>query len=83
MVAIPFFANRIKPSMLKPPYLCGDNVDDDYKGIEFIGPGDKIESVVVRNYYMKSVFGEKKLTMWFNILAGALVFILLGVVIGL
>jgi len=83
MVALPFLANRIKPSMLKPPYLCGANVDDDYKGIEFIGPGDKIESVVVRNYYMKSVFGEKKLTLMFNIFAGALMFIILGVVIGL
>ncbi|HEY5584790.1 MAG TPA: NADH-quinone oxidoreductase subunit L [Ruminiclostridium sp.] len=83
MVTIPFFTNRIKPSRMKPPYLCGNNVDDDYKGIEFIGPGDKIESVVVRNYYMESVFGEKQLTLWVNIVAGALMVIMLGVVIGL
>lgn len=83
MVTIPFFSNRIKPNRLKPPYLCGANVDDDYKGIEFISPGDKIETVVVRNYYMESVFGEQKLTIWFNIIAGALMMILLGVVIRL
>ena len=83
MVAIPFFANRIKPSRLKPPYLCGANVDDDYKGIEFISPGDNIDSVVVRNYYLESVFGESKLTLWFNLVAGAMMLIILGVVIGL
>jgi len=83
MVTIPIFANKIKPNRLKPPYLCGGNTDDDYKGIEFISPGDKVESVVVRNYYMQSVFGEKKLTFWANIVAGALVIIILGVVIGL
>jgi ech hydrogenase subunit A len=83
MVAIPIFANKIKPNRLKPPYLCGDNVDDDNRGIEFISPGDKVDSVVVRNYYMESVFGEKKLTFWCNIIAGALVIIILGVVIGL
>ncbi len=83
MVAIPFFSHRIKPTRLKPPYLCGDNTDEDYKGIEFISPGDKVETVVVRNYYMQSVFGEEKLTFWSNIVAGALVIIILGVVIGL
>lgn len=83
IVAIPFFANRIKPSSLKQPYLCGGNVDDDYKGIEFISPGDKVEGVIVRNYYMESVFGENKLTTMFNILAGAMMILLLGVVIGL
>ena len=83
MVAIPILSHRIKPTRLKPPYLCGDNTDEDYKGIEFISPGDKVETVVVRNYYMQGVFGEEKLTLWFNIVAGALVIIILGVVIGL
>ena len=83
MVAIPFFSYRIKPTRLKPPYLCGDNTDEDYKGIEFISPGDKVETVVVRNYYMQGVFGEEKLTLWCNIVAGALVIIILGVVIRL
>jgi ech hydrogenase subunit A len=83
IVAIPFIANRIKPSRLKPPYLCGGNTDEDYKGIEFISPGDKVESVVVRNYYMQSAFGEDKLTFWVNLVAGAVIIIMLGVVIGL
>lgn len=83
IVAIPIIANRIKPSRLKPPYLCGANTTDDEKGIEFISPGDKVESVVVRNYYMQSAFGEEKLTFWVNIVAGAIIIIMLGVVIGL
>ncbi|AEY68072.1 NADH-quinone oxidoreductase subunit L [Clostridium sp. BNL1100] len=83
MVAIPIIANRIKPARLKPPYLCGSNVDEDLRGLEFISPGDKVEKVVVRNYYMESVFGENKLTFWLNLAAGAIIIILLGVVIGL
>lgn len=83
MVAIPIFANRIKPSRLKPPYLCGGNIDNDLRGIEFVSPGDKPETVVVRNYYMESVFGENKLTLWVNLVAGAVIIIMLGVVIGL
>lgn len=83
MVAIPFLAHRIKPARLKPPYLCGGNASDDQRGLEFISPGDKVESVVVRNYYMESVFGEKKLTLWANIIAGAVIIIIIGVVIGL
>lgn len=83
MVAIPLISNRIKPNRLKPPYLCGENVDNDLRGLEFISPGDKVESVVVRNYYMESVFGENKLTFWLNLAAGAVIIIMLGVVIGL
>lgn len=83
MVAIPIISNRIKPSRLKPPYLCGENVDNDLRGLQFVSPGDKVESVVVRNYYMESVFGENKLTFWLNLAAGAIIIIMLGVVIGL
>jgi ech hydrogenase subunit A len=83
MVAIPIFSNKIKPNRLKPPYLCGGNVDEDFKGLEFIAPGDKVDKVVVRNYYMESVFGENKLTFYSNIIAGAIIIITLGVVIGL
>lgn len=83
MVAIPFFSHRLKPSRLKPPYLCGDNATDDIRGLEFISPGDKTENVVVRNYYMQNVFGEEKLTFGANIVAGAIVLIIIGVVIGL
>ncbi len=83
MVTIPFFARRLKPTRLKPPYLCGSNASDDMRGLEFISPGDKTETVVVRNYYMQNVFGEDKLTFGANIIAGALVLIIIGVVIGL
>jgi ech hydrogenase subunit A len=83
MVAIPLISKSRKPDSIKQPYMCGENVGDDIRGIEFTGPGDKVESVVVRNYYMESVFGENKLTFWLNISAGAIIIIMLGVVIGL
>ncbi len=83
MVAIPGIANRIKPSRLKEPYLCGDNVNEEMHRVEFNGPGDQAVSVSVRNYYLKSTFGEKKLTIAINLVAGAILLIMLGVVIGL
>ena len=83
MITIPLLSKRRKPSSLKPPYLCGANVNEDLRGIEFTGPGDKVEQVVVRNYYMEQVFGESKISFYLSVVAGALIIIMLGVVIGL
>lgn len=83
MITIPLLSKRRKPSSLKPPYLCGANVNEDLRGIEFNGPGDKVEQVVVRNYYMEQVFGESKISFYLSVVAGALIIIMLGVVIGL
>jgi ech hydrogenase subunit A len=83
MFAIPGIVNRIKPSRLKEPYLCGDNVNEEMHRVEFNGPGDQPVSVAVSNYYMKSTFGEKKLTLAINLVSGAVLLIMLGVVIGL
>ncbi len=79
MLTIPLFINRTKPEAIKAPYLCGSNTDD-HKGLEFIGPGDKNVSIIVRNYYLSGTFGESNLSIWLNVIAGALILIMFGVV---
>jgi ech hydrogenase subunit A len=80
MLLIPLFMKKAKPETIKAPYLCGENTSDT-RGIDFMSPGDKVDQVIVRNYYLDSVFGEKNLTLWVNIVAGAIILIMFGVVI--
>lgn len=80
MVTIPYFLHKTKAETIKAPYLCGENTED-MRGIEFISPGDKVENVLVHNYYMSGFFGEKNLTLWVNLAAGAIILIMFGVVI--
>ncbi|MCX7747129.1 MAG: NADH-quinone oxidoreductase subunit L [Clostridia bacterium] len=80
ILGIVYLMRKTKAESIKQPYLCGENTDD-IRGIEFISPGDKTENVVVRNYYMSGVFGEQNLTLWINIIAGAIILVMFGVVI--
>ncbi|HEX2946847.1 MAG TPA: NADH-quinone oxidoreductase subunit L [Clostridia bacterium] len=81
VLTIPIFIRRTKPEKIKPPYMGGENVNDDIRGIEFTGPGDKVESVIVHNYYFKNLLGEERLTLVVNLIAGAIIMIMFGVVI--
>lgn len=77
----PYFFRRSKAELLKPPYLCGANTEDDPKGLEFNAPADTVDQVIVHNYYFAGVFGEANLTPWANFIAGAIILIMFGVVI--
>lgn len=81
MLTIPYYLRKTKPERIKPPYLGGELANDDIRGIEFIGPGDKLENVVVTNYYFTRVLGEQNLTLWVNLAAGAIILVMFGVVI--
>jgi len=81
VLTIPIFIRRTKPEKIKPPYMGGENVNDDIRGLEFTGPGDKAESVIVHNYYFKNILGEERLTLVVNLIAGAIILIMFGVVI--
>jgi ech hydrogenase subunit A len=81
VMTIPFFVIRTKAERIRAPYMGGEQVGDDIRGIEFIGPGDKKESVVVHNYYFKNVLGEENLTLWVNLIAIAIILVMFGVVI--
>ena len=61
--------------------MGGELANDDIRGIEFIGPMDKVENVVVHNYYLSSMFSEEKLTLWANLAATAVILVMFGVVI--
>lgn len=80
-ISIPYFIQKTKPETIKPPYMGGEHVSDDIRGIEFIGPGDRKVSVIVHNYYFKNFLGENNLTLWVNLIAAAIILVLFGVVI--
>jgi ech hydrogenase subunit A len=80
MITIPYFLHKTKAETIKPPYLCGENTSDR-RGIEFMSPADKVDSVVVHNYYLTGFFGENNLTLWVNLAAVAIILIMFGVVI--
>lgn len=81
VLLIVFFLNRTKPESIKKPYLCGENTTDT-KGLEFMSSGEKIENVIVHNYYFRGALNENNLTLWMNVIASAVILILFGVVIG-
>ncbi|HYH01535.1 MAG TPA: NADH-quinone oxidoreductase subunit L [Bacillota bacterium] len=80
VLMIPYLFNKNRPVRVRPPYLCGANTDD-LKGLMFNGPADTVDSVVVHNYYFAGVFGEASLTPWTNLVAGAIILIMFGVVL--
>ncbi len=82
IITIPYFIRRTKPESKKSPYLCGASIKSN-KESEFMGPGQKIETSVVHNYYLEGYFGEKHLTLWSNRAAILLIIIVFGVVANL
>jgi ech hydrogenase subunit A len=72
---------RVKPENVKPPYVGGELANDDIRGIEFTGPMDRVENVVVHNYYFSSLFREKNIMLIMNSMAGAIILIMFGAVI--
>lgn len=80
IVLIPILIRKTRPENVKPPYLCGSNASDDIRGLEFIGPKDKENDVIVRNFYLTNVFGENKLTLATNLIAIAIILVMFGVV---
>jgi ech hydrogenase subunit A len=81
IITIPYFLRKTRPERVRPPYFGGELAHEDIRGIDFIGPMDKIENIVVHNYYFSGVFGEGNLTLWMNIVAGAIILVMFGVVI--
>ncbi len=81
LLLVPYFLRKTKPESVKPPYLCGENITDDMKGLQFMSPADTVENTVVHNYYLSGFFGEDNLTLWTNVIAGAIILIMFGVII--
>jgi ech hydrogenase subunit A len=81
IMTIPFYSIRTKAERIKPPYMGGEHIPDDIRGVAFVGPGDRREEVIVHNYYFKNILGEENLTLWVNLVAVAIILIMFGVVI--
>jgi len=74
------FSTKFDAAKLRKPYMCGENTED-IRGIEFMGPGDTKDEVVVHNYYLDGIFGEERLTLITSIIAAATILIMFGVVV--
>jgi ech hydrogenase subunit A len=57
------------------PYLSG--VQTAQSGV-FTGPMNQLVKAEAKNYYLSSIFGEKKLTTWINLAAGVLLTLMVG-----
>lgn len=79
IILVPYCIAKTKPKNIRPPYLCGENIDNDVRGLEFTSYGDSVSNAVVRNYYLSGLFGEKNLTLWSNLIAAAVIIVMLGV----
>ncbi|MCB2145479.1 MAG: NADH-quinone oxidoreductase subunit L [Deltaproteobacteria bacterium] len=57
------------------PYLCGEQTAEP---CVFNGPMDQPVKAGAKNYYLTSIFGEERLTVWLNSAAAVLLILLLG-----
>lgn len=79
MMIINIRSNRL--SEVRTPYLCGENIDADIRGLQFTGPGEKPTDIIVHNYYFMGIFGEERLTLLMNLGAVAIILLMFGVVL--
>ena len=74
------FSSKFNSKNIRAPYMCGENTND-IRGIEFTGPAESKDEVVVHNYYLETVFGEGKLTLLTSVVAASTILIMFGVVV--
>ena len=68
-----------RPSYLRLPFLCGENIATDETSYSFRSIADTPSTALVNSYYMSPIFGESKLTAWGNPLAALIILSLFGV----
>lgn len=69
-------ARQVPASEASAPYMCGEQLDVDGK-VGFRGPLGQPVAVASSNYYMERFFGEEVLTKWINVIAVAVLVIML------
>lgn len=67
-----------KPSQIRLPYLCGENMDLDDHSFTFHSIADGPTRAALTSYYLP-MFGEPKITAWGNPLAALIILCLFGV----
>jgi len=79
ILLVPYYMGRGKEADLRTPYMCGENIGSDLRGLEFNGPGEKPAPAIVRNFYLTGAFGEERLTLILNLIAGAIILLMICV----
>ncbi len=81
VLIFPVFLFKLKPNEARPPYTGGELANNDIRGIDFTGPGEKVEKIVVRNYYFGNIFSESVLNLPLTCIGVFILLIMLGAVL--
>jgi len=68
-------ASGFRKAKIMPPYLGGANAEEDGT---YVGPMNGPVPFTASNFYLGELFAEGKLTPVFNVLAAALIVLMLG-----
>ncbi|MGE5654838.1 MAG: NADH-quinone oxidoreductase subunit L [Bacillota bacterium] len=78
-LAVPIFGYTIRPSVIKPAYLCGEQVDEAEVD-KFTGPQDRPQELRLGNYYLSRWLSERQLGPVMTIGGIAVMAVMLGVI---
>lgn len=73
-------ARKIDPATCVGPYLCGAQAKDD--DTAFVSTGRANVGYQAGNFYLSWIFGEERLTSSINMVAGVLLAVMLGLLLG-
>ncbi|KAF0233240.1 MAG: NADH dehydrogenase [Desulfovibrionaceae bacterium] len=73
-------AKKIDPATCVGPYLCGAQAKDD--NTAFVSTGRANVTYQAGNFYLSWIFGEERLTSSINMVAGVLLAVMLGLLLG-
>ncbi len=75
---VPILGSTIKPAVIKPAYLCGEQVDEAEVD-HFTGPQDQPQELSLGNFYFRRLLSERRLGPVMTIGGIALMALMLGV----
>ncbi|MEN6486103.1 MAG: proton-conducting transporter membrane subunit, partial [Syntrophobacteraceae bacterium] len=75
---LPVLFIGVKPTQLRPVYLCGEQVAGSTETDEWLAEADVKTRFMLGGYYFQDTLGEKTLNPWMNSLAILLIAIMLG-----
>lgn len=76
-VVLPFLFVKLKPTELRPIYICGEQAggtDTD----QYLAEADTKTEIILGGYYFEGSLGEKALNPWMNAVALVLLIIMIG-----
>jgi len=76
-VVLPFLFVKLKPTELRPIYICGEQ-SGGLEGDSYLAEADTKTKIILGGYYFEDSLGEKALNPWFNTLAIILFVIMIG-----